>query len=94
MVNFFYLGISTYLVLYFLDWFLKLGPVVDNQYDYMIVAVKLKHLEFVRTRNITRFNERYNGEVRKWLNEHASSTRREKHPDGCQYYVPEGFFTQ
>ena len=58
----------------FIDWVLKLGPVVENKYDYMIVAVKLKYLEFVRTRNITRFNKIYDGEVRKWLNENASST--------------------
>ena len=72
----------------------KLGPVVENKYDYMIVAIKLKHFEIVRTRNITRFNEIYDGDVRKWLNEHASSIRREEHPEGCQYYVPEGLFTQ
>ena len=73
---------------------LKLGPVVENKYDYMIVAVKLKYLEFVRTRNITRFNQIYDGKVRKWLNENASSTRREEHPEGCQYYVPKSFFTE
>ena len=50
-------------------WVLKLGPVVDDLYDYMIVAAETKNETFARTRNISRFDEYYEGEVREWLKE-------------------------
>ena len=45
------------------DWVLRLGPVVNDQYDYLIAAGKHKNNVFVRTRNITRFDELYDAEV-------------------------------
>ena len=75
------------------DWVLRLGPVVNDQYDYLIAAGKHKNNVFVRTRNITRFDELYDAEVQGWLKEHTSSIRREEHPDGCQYYKPHDFCT-
>ena len=77
---------------FLVGWVLKLGPVVDDLYDYMIVAAETKNETFARTRNISRFDEYYDDEVREWLKEHDSPVRREEHPEGCQYYVPEGFY--
>ena len=75
------------------DWVLRLGPVINNGYDYLIAALKNKKNVFVRTKNITRFDELYDSEVKKWLKEHTSSIRREEQPKGCQYYKPHDFCT-
>ena len=66
-------------------WILNLGPVVNNQYDYQIMAAKSKNVMVVMSRNISRFNEMYDIEVKEWMREHTTlSMRREEHPDWCK----------
>lgn len=46
-------------------WVLELGPVVNNKYDYSIVSDNNRISLFVLTRNVERFYEKYDADVKK-----------------------------
>ena len=48
-------------------WVLKLGPVVNEQYQYSIVSDFDRLSLFVLTRNVTTYYEKYNAELQTWL---------------------------
>jgi lipocalin len=85
-------------------WVLKLGPVVDDLYDYSIVSDNLNLSLFVLARDPTTFNEKYDAEVQSYLQD-AGFTGKFNTPvssyqgDDCHYadapvYVsPEAAFT-
>ena len=50
-------------------WVTKLGEVIDNQYQYSIITTPSKISNWILTRNITMFYEKYNDEVTKYLDE-------------------------
>lgn len=50
-------------------WILKLGEVVDNQYQYSIITTPSYISLWVLTRNLTRFFEKYDAEVVEFLNQ-------------------------
>merc|ERR1712170_333793 len=43
-------------------WIVKLGPVVNGQYDYAVVTDGLKASLFVLARDVDTFNEKYDAE--------------------------------
>lgn len=48
-------------------WVVKLGEIVDHQYQYSIVSVPSGISLWVLTRNVEKFNEEYDAEVRDFL---------------------------
>merc|ERR1719453_1332961 len=48
-------------------WIVKLGPVVDGQYDYAVVTDGLKASLFVLARDVDTFNKKYDAEVNTFL---------------------------
>jgi lysozyme C len=50
-------------------WVIKLGEVVDNQYQYSIITSPSGISLWVLTRDINKFNELYNDEVKDFLNQ-------------------------
>lgn len=51
----------------------KLGPVNDNKYDYSIVTDSLGLSLYVLVRNITEFENNYQDEINKFLNDTCSN---------------------
>jgi lipocalin len=51
-------------------WVVKLGEIVDDQYQYSIVSVPSGISLWVLTRNVKKFNEEYDAEVRDFLDTH------------------------
>lgn len=71
-------------------WVYRLGPVVDDQYDYSVVSDNLLLTLFVLTRNLTRFFAEYDTQVRAFLNV-SGFTEFWNIPiltkqDGCEYW--------
>ena len=52
-------------------WVYRLGPVVEDQYDYSIVSDPFKLTLFVLTRNVKRFFQDYNETVMQYLQENG-----------------------
>jgi lipocalin len=50
-------------------WIIELGPIVNNKYDYSIVSDNNRISLFVLTRDVDRFNEKYDKEVKNRLSE-------------------------
>jgi lysozyme C len=51
-------------------WVVKLGEIVDNQYQYSIITVPSGISLWVITRDVDKFNELYSKEVQQFLNEY------------------------
>jgi hypothetical protein len=48
-------------------WIVKLGEIIDNQYQYSIITTPSGFSNWILTRNITRFYELYDKEVKEYL---------------------------
>ena len=52
-------------------WIVKLGEVIDNQYQYSIITTPSGFSNWILTRNVTRFYELYSKEVKDFLTSNA-----------------------
>ncbi len=65
-------------------WVVKLGEVVDDQYQYSIITTPSKISNWIITRNISNFYEKYDKEVTNYLNENNYDFVKIDQ-DNCQY---------
>ncbi|CAH1789440.1 unnamed protein product [Owenia fusiformis] len=75
-------------------WILKLGPVINGQYQYAVSSDPLRFALFVLTRNPSEFYEKYNDEVLEFLKEQAFTNEGNKpqksyQGDDCLYVEPQ-----
>jgi lipocalin len=70
-------------------WIIELGPIVNNQYDYSIVSDNNRISLFVLTRDVERFKETYDKEVKNRLNELGFTNQinkpKEMSQENCDY---------
>ena len=70
-------------------WVLRLGPVVDGQYDFAVVSDNLRLTLFVLARDVARFAARYEADVMRWVAANGFTTFVNKPvkvvQSGCTY---------
>jgi len=67
-------------------WVIDIGPVVDDKYQYSVVSDERGFTLFVLARDVETFNDKYNGQVYEFLQDHRLAWRTvHTVQDGCSY---------
>ena len=70
-------------------WIIKIGPIINNEYQYSVVSDPYKIGLYVLARDVNEYYELYNDEVMKFLNEtgfnHIYNSPIKTIQDGCVY---------
>jgi len=71
-------------------WFVKVGPVVDGSYEYVVATDDKSQMLFVLARDVKTFETKYEKEVKKWVEDQGFMGPRfgpvkSDHSATCQY---------
>ena len=95
MIKISYLNCGTFVLIFrfHLDFIIKLGPIVNDQYEYSIVTDPAAAALFVLARDPETFDMMYDAEVREYLLVTGFTTPptqpvRVYHGKDCRYFSP------
>lgn len=67
-------------------WIIKLGEIIDEQYQYSIISVPSGISLWVITRDVNKFYEKYDTEVKQYLNDNNFKYETIVQDDTCEYF--------